>query len=302
MDYLNATVPAAVVDVCEGDVGKLCDLLALPVERMEYMGRGFLGWLRRYDLDCPGAILAIGGQNGTAYVNLSAGALAYYERLGWDWQAWMMYVADMGVVFKRFDLALDDYVGVLTVERLLECERSGAIVRRSKGLPSVVGDYWAGGTGWTVNFGARSSDTFVRCYNKAAEQGVDGIWNRLELEIKGDRCDALVRQWISSGFDTGVLLGFLRSVWDVRTPKGGSRSRWRVARWWSEFMGACEKVRVVVAAAVRSPADVLRWLDYQVASSLALVVKAFGGEVVNELVAAGGRRIGRRQLAILAMG
>lgn len=47
------------------------------------------------------------------------------------------------------------------------------------------------GAGLTVYVGSRSSERFVRIYNKAAQTGTDRPWVRIECEVKGDSARAV---------------------------------------------------------------------------------------------------------------
>lgn len=61
----------------------------------------------------------------------------------------------------------DDYVFV----------HEGAPKRKTQLISSRSGD--------TFTIGSRTSEKYVRVYDKAAEQGIDGDWKRVEIELKG---------------------------------------------------------------------------------------------------------------------
>lgn len=89
------------------------------------------------------------------------------------------------VRFTRIDLAIDlrdgeadpyDLHDAFTTGRVKthvrECQRTDQHTR------------YAVRKGATVYLGSRTSERYLRCYDKAAEQGVEGDWTRLELELK----------------------------------------------------------------------------------------------------------------------
>lgn len=51
--------------------------------------------------------------------------------------------------------------------------------------PRYKTGYIASRTGETLTIGSRTSQKYVRIYDKAAEQGVSGDWKRIEIELKG---------------------------------------------------------------------------------------------------------------------
>jgi len=55
------------------------------------------------------------------------------------------------------------------------------------------------GKGLTIYVGSRSSERFVRMYDKSAQMGIDGNWTRIEAEIKGDSARAVGRAILGVG-------------------------------------------------------------------------------------------------------
>lgn len=54
------------------------------------------------------------------------------------------------------------------------------------------------GKGITVYIGSRTSERFVRIYDKAAQLGQTGHWTRIECEVKGDSARAISRAIVGS--------------------------------------------------------------------------------------------------------
>lgn len=57
-----------------------------------------------------------------------------------------------------------------------------------------------GRKGQTLYVGSRTSEKFLRIYDKAAEQGIDGPWFRIELECKGDSARGIAQHVDSEGY------------------------------------------------------------------------------------------------------
>ena len=103
------------------------------------------------------------------------------------------------VRFTRLDLAIDvfnasadaydlhrAFVGGRVKTHVQECQRTD-----KHGKDAVR-------KGATVYLGARTSERFLRCYDKAAEQGVEGDWTRLELELKRAQARRAVKGLLES--------------------------------------------------------------------------------------------------------
>lgn len=137
--------------------------------------------------------------------------------------------------FSRIDIAIDDvgqnYYSMLDLHRFNEM---GLYISKSRQWKEVVetetptsgflpGSY----TGYTIYIGSRSSDTFIRIYDKKLEQNkklkAQGLplikekWVRWELEIKGNNCRNL-SMLFSSGeknikeIALGVLSNYIRFI------------------------------------------------------------------------------------------
>lgn len=70
-------------------------------------------------------------------------------------------------------------------------------------------------TGITVYLGSRSSDRFVRVYDKAGQLGLPGPWVRVELELKGDAANGIARFLAQEGVTP--IMATVRAVVDCPT-------------------------------------------------------------------------------------
>jgi len=118
----------------------------------------------------------------------------------------------------------------------------------------VSGDYE------TLYIGSRSRNSrkFVRVYDKAKEQGVDGVWTRVEVQLRDRFADAALRFIYAGGALEDVLLrsidffcGESRSAWYVALV-GGGRTRFRFPAIVSSLQGAIEFVERIAPAIVKA--------------------------------------------------
>ena len=100
--------------------------------------------------------------------------------------------------FGRIDVAMDDRSGVIDIERIYASVVAGNCVSHFRKSRLIAGLDLGSGveTGKTICMGSRQSDTYLRIYDKAAEQRakekpVEGTWVRWEMEWKDERADAV---------------------------------------------------------------------------------------------------------------
>ncbi len=82
----------------------------------------------------------------------------------------------------RLDVAKDEKSQAVDYDKIW----TELLARRYTGTMRRPTRTQSGAQGYTIYMGSRQSDKFARLYNKAAEQAVQGVWNRYELELKGD--------------------------------------------------------------------------------------------------------------------
>lgn len=110
----------------------------------------------------------------------------------------------MGANVTRIDIAIDHY-GWLNIEGYKAALDEGAAVTRARDWNLITGR-----KGQTLYVGSRTSEKFLRIYDKAAEQGVEGNWFRIELECKGDFARGVALHVDSAGYDYygDIIRGF----------------------------------------------------------------------------------------------
>jgi len=107
--------------------------------------------------------------------------------------------ANFGDVCKRIDLAIDVRDSQLSIVRLFNQLKSGDATTRAKTYNLITGN-----TGDTLYVGSRTSDLFLRIYDKGAQMLTSDNWKRVELEIKGTRAVIVAREFASRD-DNGVF-------------------------------------------------------------------------------------------------
>lgn len=117
--------------------------------------------------------------------------------------ALLAFVVNNAGRFTRLDVAIDILDNAAAnSETLARAAESGHMTTHARTW-SVLRGVRDGIQGTTLYIGNRQSDKFLRVYNKAAEQGIDALWTRIELECKGDYARALGPRLAEEGMDIG---------------------------------------------------------------------------------------------------
>jgi phage replication initiation protein len=179
--------------------------------------------------------------------------------------------------YTRIDLWLDSYtVPVSVVAAAVRDRQVVSHFRRAGMIQSLWSD------GCTVSLGSRQSDSYVRIYDKRAEQlgkGLevpDDVWTRCELESKGDRADAVMRAVMAGDSVPGIIQGVL----DFRDRSQADQSnRCDQLSWWAEWLQGCKRVVIQVARQLRDMDQWRAWIERQAAQTLGCLLVADGGSL-----------------------
>jgi len=206
---------------------------------------------------------------------------------------------------------------VIDVDRIYASVKAGNCVSHFRQSRLIAGlDLGSGSdTGKTLCMGSRQSDTYLRIYDKAAEQRskeklVDGTWIRWEMEWKSERADAV--GMALSGLDQDsfqkYIVGVFRSALDFRdcTRADDPKDRYYapLLDWWKVLTEGMQRARLEIATSVKKIEEVKRWAEKSLAPMLGLLcAHPEAGErwLVNTIVD-GVERWRGKHLALLASG
>lgn len=211
--------------------------------------------------------------------------------------------------FTRLDLTVDDSTGNLTKERVYQAYKDKAIRSRSQ-VREWVENRRKGAEGWTLYIGSRMSESFLRVYDKTAEQlqkgkiVPEGII-RLESELKGAQAQTQAQRLIESDIEgwIKIFLQQIRSQVDFIEHNDSNKSRCRLAEWWAEITKGEISFRLPIPRALASIDKVLSWFHFGVGSTLSFLSKYFGEEqlssIVDSLIQEYSNRLNSKQLYLL---
>jgi phage replication initiation protein len=246
------------------------------------------------------------------HVDLTGGFLA-----GWTYDelrslaSWV--VDEKGGHVGRLDNAFDDREGLASIADVARAVKTGQAVMRAQQWRQIEGGNVDSqvSTGATFELGSRESQTFIRIYDKALEQGAKGIevtgpWVRWELELKEERAHvcALALIALNETQYRQFLIGVLMSAVDFRdcTSEDDTNARVRAPRlpWWVALTDGFARARLSMDKPERKIEDVKAWVANSLAPTLALVYlhPEAGPEWLQSVIDNGDRRWRARHVAL----
>jgi hypothetical protein len=186
--------------------------------------------------------------------------------------------------FGRIDVAMDDRSGVIGIDQIYASVVAGNCVSHFRKSQLVAGLDLGSGvqTGQTICLGSRQSDTYLRIYDKAAEQRakerpVDGTWVRWEMEWKDERAGAvgLALSVLDAERFQKYLVGVFRTAVDFRdcTRADDPKDRYHapLLAWWKVLTEGMQRAKLEVVKAVKKIEDVKQWAEKSLSPMLGLL-------------------------------
>lgn len=152
----------------------------------------------------------------------------------------------------RLDVAYDDHDGLLDMNQIEKDYRDRFWISKSRKGRITIDvtkekyeneDKYIDGI--SVMTGVKSSDMYMRIYDKAIERGFkDGRhWIRCELVLKQDRAVEFIRNQEEIGKKfRGVIHNYFRFIAPSKTDS--NRRRWKTRDYWNKFLENAEKISV----------------------------------------------------------
>ena len=207
----------------------------------------------------------------------------------------------------RIDVAIDDIgCNYFTTDDVCGLYGNTQIVSKFRNMRNVVESEISGKkTGHTVYFGSRTSDIFLRVYDKQLERNrklsasgthIDNLWVRWELELKNDRAVS-VSKMLTSGIPLGaVAVGVLGHYMRMIELDDINRSRCSTHSVWADFMDGISSLKITVPKYEKTMDEKKTWIKRQVMPTLAAVILADGGslEFVEDNLENGLSRMNKR--------
>lgn len=152
----------------------------------------------------------------------------------------------------RLDIAFDDFSGLISLPVMAGMARRFFFTSRSQNVRVIEesSDGDPDHMGISVCHGSKSSDIYIRCYDKRVERHAWEIphWVRFEVQLRNDNCAGFV---LAEGDLGEKLRGVVTNYLNYRCPDpaDSNKRRWHVSPWWDRF------IQGVAAISVNSKRD-----------------------------------------------
>lgn len=304
VDWLSFTVMST------ADVVDVLDMFGYVMEDFTRMPRGARGYKTMFRLNGYSlSVLCDGNPDMGIHIDVAGSAIgelvrSFSETLkintpfgeGYDidfdstfMKALLECIVDNGHV-TRLDIAVDD-IGCryFSTDDVYALYSNTQIVTKTRNVRNFE-DWDAPGrkSGHTVYFGSRTSDIFLRVYDKQMERNrklvdsgsrIDTPWTRWELELKNERAVNVVKL-ILSDLSLGVVaVGVLSHYIRMIELDDSNRSRCSIYPLWVDFINGISSLKITVPKFEKSLEDKKTWIKRQVMPTLAAVILADGGSL-----------------------
>lgn len=294
IDYLTFTS-------CIHDAFSIKELLGLSGVDWQ-VGKGRNGWLY-CDYAC--GIRVYYGARDDVGVEMSGQGCRFLESCNGnknDWVALFDYLKSEGdsMNVSRLDIACDEKEGILSIKKMVWHTGHNYYISRARSRRWIAGDEES------IIFGAPTSDTRLRIYNKALERGVDGHWIRAEFQLRDEAADSMISNILTyrdiGHTYAGVLNNYLRFTTSNPAACGEHYDRVETAAWWLQFVGTADKIKNVrIGGLEYNLMDVESFLRTQAASSMKTYLEAMDGDMTGLLEMISKAKLNKRQQDLLAI-
>lgn len=165
-----------------------------------------------------------------------------------DWWLLFEFIRLTGGTVTRLDIAYDDFSGVLPLRTIFDMADKWYFTSRSQKLRLMKEspDSDPEHAGLSVCHGSKSSEVYVRIYDKRSERHAWGEvphWVRFEIQLRGSCCAGFLAA--SGGLGEKfrqVVSNYLN--YKCPDPDDSNRRRWKVAPFWAKFLEAAAALSV----------------------------------------------------------
>ena len=253
------------------------------LEKFEYLESGLMGYKKRMWGEHT-QILFAGNTGMKTHIILSAKGVRTYE-VNNKAENLICILTREDISFTRIDLALDIRDDSIKFDKLLKYLNKNQIVTRFKKYKYVVEKQIEEDgqqiLGETIYFGSRSSNIFVRIYDKAKQMQVEGSWIRIEIVYKDKHANALALYIAQGKKNLGELFSQTLNnyIRFVEKSNDSNKRRWKTADFWEKILEDSSRLKLSFKGEEVDPKKTADWFKTKVAPSLAFLNLYWGGDM-----------------------
>ena len=211
-----------------------------------------------------------------------------------------LLASDADANVSRIDIACDDRAGHLDMDAVLTKTQTNEVNSRMTARSTVISFDGKERSGATAYLGAASSAFRVRIYDKALEQGEPGHWIRVELVMRGKNSNAFVEQMTHSENVGKLAAQVINDKFSFIDRDDSNITRCTVCRWWQDFVGELESVRLVAREVIQHTVEQIgNWVEAQVGPSLAILFQTMGWPYIFEIAKDSAARLSDKQISLV---
>jgi len=143
----------------------------------------------------------------------------------------------------RLDIACDDKDGILPIEVMADDLLNKNFVGRIRTYNVIRGS-----KGCTLEIGSRTSDIFIRIYDKAMERGFNNThWVRAEIQLRDEHAFGFISKINETESNLGKLFcGVFNNYFRFVTPSSDTnKRRWKTTEYWSNFIKEVDCIKLL---------------------------------------------------------
>ena len=253
------------------------------LENFEQLETGLMGYRKRLWKDYT-QILYAGNTGMKTHIILSAKGVRAYE-VNNKAENLINMLTHEDLSFTRIDLALDIKDNSIEFKQLLAYLNNNHIVTRFKKYKYIVekeiNEDGQQVLGESIYFGSRSSNIFIRIYDKAKQMQVEGNWIRIEIVYKDDHANALALYIAQGEKNLGELFSQTLNnyIRFVEKSNDSNKRRWKTAVFWERILEDSSRLKLSFKGAEVDPKKTADWFKTKVAPSLAFLNLYWGGDM-----------------------
>lgn len=182
----------------------------------------------------------------------------------------------------RLDVAYDDFCGKLDLARLSRDTVENHFVSRFRDWQVIQGN-----KGGSVNHGSKSSNVYIRIYDKALEQKVALMhWVRVEIQMRKECAWGFIQlQDVIDKKFFGVLNEYLRYI--VESDSDSNRWRLPMVDYWADFVDYDDQVSIFAKPASDfNVAKLYEYITTQTSGACQTYIDMFGSDSFLSTIAA----------------
>lgn len=282
VDWLEFTCLYDIEELGQAEKEKI-ESWGFNLEKFEPLESGLMGYKKRMWGDFT-QILYSGNSGMKTHIILSAKGVRAYE-VNNKAENLINMLTHEDISFTRIDLALDIKDNSIEFNQLLTYLNNNHIVTRFKKYKYIVekeiNEEGQQVLGESIYFGSRSSNIFIRIYDKAKQMQVEGSWIRIEIVYKDEHANALALYIAQGKKNLGELFSKTLNnyIRFVEKSNDSNKRRWKTAEFWARILEDSGRLKLSFKGAEVDPRKTADWFKTKVAPSLAFLNLYWGGDM-----------------------